>query len=90
MARKLRVDELAYEAGVSAELIERLTDIGILKPQPDGWYGAGDLFRLEAASSTYPVTRVSWGRKVTPQPPGPPNVSGRRPSVQRAHMEERW
>lgn len=51
MVRKLRADELASEAGLSAELIERLTDIGILKPQPDGRYRAGDLFRLEAVNS---------------------------------------
>jgi class 3 adenylate cyclase len=51
MARRLRIDELASEAGIGVELIERLTEMGILEPQPDGWYGAGDLFRLEAANA---------------------------------------
>ncbi|HSK07195.1 MAG TPA: adenylate/guanylate cyclase domain-containing protein [Acidimicrobiia bacterium] len=51
MARRLQIDELASEAGASVELIERLTEIGVLRPQPDGWYGAGDLIRLEALNA---------------------------------------
>lgn len=51
MVRRLRIDELASEAGTSAELIERLTEMGILERQPDGWFGAGDLFRLEAVNA---------------------------------------
>lgn len=33
------------------ELIDLLTGIGVLHPQPGGWYGAGDLIRLEAVDS---------------------------------------
>jgi adenylate cyclase len=33
------------------ELIDLLTGIGVLHPQPGGWYGAGDLIRLEAVDA---------------------------------------
>jgi adenylate cyclase len=51
MVRRLQIHELAIEAGSSVELIERFTEIGILKVQPDGSYGAGDLIRLEAMNA---------------------------------------
>ena len=51
MVRRLQVRELADEAGASPELIETLTQVGVLKPEADGSYGAGDLIRLEAVNA---------------------------------------
>ena len=51
VVRRLSVEQLASEAGASAELIEVLAGVGVLKPDPDGLYGAGDLIRLEAANA---------------------------------------
>jgi adenylate cyclase len=51
MARELQIDELATESGASPDLIEVLTQVGVLNPQPGGWYGAGDLIRLEAVNA---------------------------------------
>lgn len=51
MVRKLEIDELATEAGVGADLIAQLTDMGVLKPEPSGKYAAGDVIRLEAVQA---------------------------------------
>ena len=51
MVRRLQIHELAIEAGSGVELIEQLTEIGVLKIRPDGSYGAGDLIRLEAMNA---------------------------------------
>ncbi|HEX6287337.1 MAG TPA: adenylate/guanylate cyclase domain-containing protein [Acidimicrobiia bacterium] len=51
MVRRLQATELADEAGASLELIETLTQVGVLKPETDGSYGSGDLIRLEAANA---------------------------------------
>jgi adenylate cyclase len=51
VVRRLSIDQFASEAGASVELIELLTKIGVLTPQTDGWYEAGDLIRLEAVNA---------------------------------------
>jgi adenylate cyclase len=51
VVRKLSIEQLASEVGASAELIEVLAGVGVLKPGSDGLYGAGDLIRLEAAKA---------------------------------------
>ena len=37
VVRKLSIDQLASEASTSLELIELLTEIGVLDPKPEGW-----------------------------------------------------
>ena len=51
VVRKLSIEQLGSEAAASTELIEILTGVGVLKPDSDGLYGAGDLIRLEAANA---------------------------------------
>ena len=51
MARKLSTGELAFEADATVELIERLSEIGVLKPDEVGLHSAGDLIRLEAIAA---------------------------------------
>jgi adenylate cyclase len=51
VVRRLSTVQLASEAAASVELIDLLTEIGVLTRQPGGWYGAGDLIRLEAVNA---------------------------------------
>jgi adenylate cyclase len=48
MDRRMKTEEFAAEAGIEVDFVEQLTEIGVLKPDPDGGYGAGDLIRVEA------------------------------------------
>lgn len=50
MTRSLGLSDLAAETGADITLVQRLAEVGVIRPQ-DGKYSPGDLIRIDAARS---------------------------------------
>lgn len=51
MTRRLSLTELADETGTEVDLLQRLADLGVIKPEPDGSFHPGDVIRVDAVTS---------------------------------------
>jgi adenylate cyclase len=64
VTRTYTTEELAEEAGVSADRIEWLIGIGVLKPREPGTFRFGDVFRVKMASALldggFTSEQVEW------------------------------
>ena len=51
MTRRLTLSELADETGAENSLLQRLADLGVIKPEPDGTFHPGNVIRVDAVTS---------------------------------------
>jgi adenylate cyclase len=61
----LTVEDLSAEAGVPVEALAWMTEIGVLKPDEAGRFGAGDAFRAKMIGALlragFPREQIEWG-----------------------------
>ncbi|HEX6220806.1 MAG TPA: hypothetical protein VF115_06910, partial [Acidimicrobiia bacterium] len=51
MTRRLSLRELADETGADVSLLQRLADLGVIRPGPGGSFHPGDVIRVDAVTS---------------------------------------
>ena len=51
MTRRLTLTELADETGTEVHLLQRLANLGVIKPEPDGSFHPGAVIRVDAVTS---------------------------------------